>query len=756
MAHLKISSDFFKPEIREGFPIGELMKRNWAAQLQVLEDVRELCAKHDIKWFAYSGTLLGAVRHKGYIPWDDDVDICMVGEDFIKFLYYAKDEMDGRYIHLSPYDTGSWDQRTIFRIANNDVMDFSKSHMDQWQDCPLAIGTDVFPFYYVPRDEKKAEYILELLTNVETLFYLNEYYLKHLKAGDMETAKAQEELIAASILGLQEDTGFTFTGERPLANQLCMLFDQICRFTLEDEADYVTRYNVYMGNQKAVLPKELFYKQTMVPFEMLELPSVEDYDKFLRWQYGDEYMTPLRVGAAHEYPYFSKQRRVLDTKLELYDWAEKQGDIEHIQIEKPVKQKLSDSKNDKCVVLYYTSLREMIIYSEYVINKIKDVIRYFSEHKDTMSLYWCPGGFPDVDKYPGIPSADRIIPVLKEEYLKLIEEFKTAGMGVCDESGNLDKAINSCDVYYGDEGFLQGAFSATGKPTFIQDYHILLHKDSVSPDDANIKSTFYPKGSGLFKGNIKPEFSDAAMEMNGSTYAMASNINGLFKVDREAGTCELLYFVKGEKADGEALYAKAYPFGSKIVFLPQSANNLVIYDPARNVYKEINVYSDAYNAYCDAAKYADCIDYEGKLFLFGERYADVLKVDPESGEIKKFETGKDDTIWMRHAAYREGGLVRLVSANSNEFLTFNLRKEQLFIQASYSKAKVEPTLVKLSEEKNRHSLKGMEFKLEGNLDKYIEGTFNGYDDGKGMVIKEQDDWISFEDVIKYTEWKKGK
>ena len=45
MAHLKISPDFFKMEVREGFPVGELMKRNWAAQLQVLEDVRELCDK---------------------------------------------------------------------------------------------------------------------------------------------------------------------------------------------------------------------------------------------------------------------------------------------------------------------------------------------------------------------------------------------------------------------------------------------------------------------------------------------------------------------------------------------------------------------------------------------------------------------------------------------------------------------------------------------------------------------------------------
>ena len=756
MAHLKISPDFFKMEVREGFPVGEMMKRNWAAQLQVLEDVRELCEKHDIKWFAYSGTALGAVRHKGFIPWDDDIDICMVGEDFIKFLYYAKDEMDERYLHLSPYDRGDWDQRTIFRIANTDHLSFTPEHLDEWHNCPLAIGTDVFPFYYVPRDKKKEDFIVDLLGKVESLFYLNDYCIKHIKAGDMEAAKAQEDLIAASIIGLQQDTGFTFTGDRPLANQLCMLFDQICRFTVEDEADYVTRYNVFMQNRDGKFRKELFYEQTNHPFEMIEVPLPKNDVSFLKWQYGVNYMTPSRTGAAHDYPYFSKQIRMFQTKYEIYDWVKKQGGSDFLRIDPPHKEPLPESKNEKTVVLYYTSVREMIIYDEYVINKIKDVIKYFEEHKDSLTLYWCPGAFIGNEDHPDILPVERVAPELMEKYEKLVAEFKASNVGICDESADLNKAIDSCDLYYGDEGLLQDFFAKTGKPVFIQDYHILWDRNSVSPEDAIIKVSFPPKGSGMFDEKIQPVFGDASYLKDGRGYAMSTNMNGLFEVDKNTGVCRYLHFIKGEKPNGKELYTKAVPFGEKIVFIPGSANNLVIYDPKNNTYNEINVYVDIVNPWCDQAKYADCVEYEGKLYLFGERYNLVLRVNPETGETKVFDSYQSDIVWMRHAAFREGGLVRIISSISSDILTFNLRKEQLFVQKSYSRKKVDPIIAQLAKAKDEQSLKGTTLKLEGDIIRYKDGSFDSFDNGRGMVIKEQDDWISFEEVVKYTEWKKGK
>ena len=68
---------FFEDEIRCDFLIPSMVKRTWAAQMEILADLDEACRKNGFEYFAEWGTLLGTVRHAGFIPWDDDMDICM-------------------------------------------------------------------------------------------------------------------------------------------------------------------------------------------------------------------------------------------------------------------------------------------------------------------------------------------------------------------------------------------------------------------------------------------------------------------------------------------------------------------------------------------------------------------------------------------------------------------------------------------------------------------------------------------------------
>ncbi|WP_368124243.1 LicD family protein, partial [Bacteroides thetaiotaomicron] len=76
-------------------------------QLGILDYIDEICKKNDISYFLSYGTMLGAVRHKGMIPWDDDIDISLYREDYERLLKAIEEDQHPIYQVLS-YDTSSW------------------------------------------------------------------------------------------------------------------------------------------------------------------------------------------------------------------------------------------------------------------------------------------------------------------------------------------------------------------------------------------------------------------------------------------------------------------------------------------------------------------------------------------------------------------------------------------------------------------------------------------------------------------------
>ena len=72
-------------EVRNDHLVTKETKKLWFVQMELLKELQRICKKYNIKYYAIEGTLLGAVRHNGYIPWDDDIDVGMHTKDYNKF-----------------------------------------------------------------------------------------------------------------------------------------------------------------------------------------------------------------------------------------------------------------------------------------------------------------------------------------------------------------------------------------------------------------------------------------------------------------------------------------------------------------------------------------------------------------------------------------------------------------------------------------------------------------------------------------------
>ena len=153
---MNVPESFFKGEIRNSFYVEKLMKKVWAAQLEVLNDVDVLCKKHNIQYFADYGTLLGAVRHKGFIPWDDDMDISMKREDYTKFCEIAQKELAGTYEIVNIHTDPTWNQ-LLGRIINSREISFDDERLEKFHNCPFAVGLDICPLDYLAPNKEEDE-----------------------------------------------------------------------------------------------------------------------------------------------------------------------------------------------------------------------------------------------------------------------------------------------------------------------------------------------------------------------------------------------------------------------------------------------------------------------------------------------------------------------------------------------------------------------------------------------------------------------
>lgn len=281
--HLKVTP--MEGEERDGYYVQPLLKRLWAVQLDILKEIDTICRRHNIRYFGWFGTLLGAVRHHGYIPWDDDMDLAMVREDYERFRYYAKTELPMGWVVSEEYPT--W-----ICILNTNKFQLDQKFLDRFHGCPFITGVDIFCIDHTPPSIEDEELHINMFQAVNSLC-LN----WNLPEDDAQWNGVSKWSYLAEI---EELTSCPIDRQRPVKAQLYFLADRIAAMYWEDGSHEMTRLTRFSKDRHYRIPASCFEKIIEIPFEHTMLPVLEDYDLICRLDFGENYMTPIRTGD-HEY-----------------------------------------------------------------------------------------------------------------------------------------------------------------------------------------------------------------------------------------------------------------------------------------------------------------------------------------------------------------------------------------------------------------------------------------------------------------------
>lgn len=295
---MQFPKEYFEDEVRDGFYVNGLMKRAWAAQLEVLEEIATVCKKHNIQWFADCGTLLGAVRHGGYIPWDDDLDICMLRDDFEKFNRIAKEELPEGYVVLN-YRTDEDYWELLTRVTNGNRINLDASHLDKYHGFPFVAGIDIFPLDYLAPDSEEEEARRMLASVVQAAA----------NREDLEDNPSEETLTL--LRQVEEMTGVKIDVTSSLKMQLYNLTVSIFSLYTKAEAKEVVLMPYWITHHDHKYSLDWFRQTVQLPFEVTTISVPANYDSVLYTEYGLTYMRYGHGGGVHNYPFYKSQEEHL-------------------------------------------------------------------------------------------------------------------------------------------------------------------------------------------------------------------------------------------------------------------------------------------------------------------------------------------------------------------------------------------------------------------------------------------------------------
>ncbi|MBR3151068.1 MAG: LicD family protein [Erysipelotrichaceae bacterium] len=245
-----------------------------AIQLELLKCFDEFCRTHGLKYFALHGTLLGAVRHHGFIPWDDDVDLGMPREDYDRLVELYPNEKGYPYLQ-SMGKEGRIFYGGYAKFRDEDSV--AIENHNRYFHGHKGVAIDILPLDYCDEDPEKRKKLQKKITEVQRCIYARCYP----RPGGVMDDVSGYRLMKYYLLGRPMPLRFQF----PLLNRL---------FRSVRESAFRTILACYYGDAEN---KNLFRDKdlddlTRIPFEDTDIPVPRNYHQWLVQRYGENYMYP--------------------------------------------------------------------------------------------------------------------------------------------------------------------------------------------------------------------------------------------------------------------------------------------------------------------------------------------------------------------------------------------------------------------------------------------------------------------------------
>lgn len=240
-------------------------------QMDILDEVARICKDNNIQYYLAFGSLLGAVRHKGYIPWDDDIDICVVRDDYEKLLEILKSKDSDKKEYLSVVDNKSKDYFYPFAKV---VDDRTKLDMERHTGSH-GVWIDIFP-----------------LDGVTDSFYAAKFHMGFC-AFLRVVALAMDANFAKSKIGFDWFYKRLFNAMAHVIGmkRFCRIHEWFFKFYKVKDSKYIA--NLFTNNgTRSMMDKEKLLKVATYSFEDRAYEGYAEYDYYLKRMYGDYMKLP--------------------------------------------------------------------------------------------------------------------------------------------------------------------------------------------------------------------------------------------------------------------------------------------------------------------------------------------------------------------------------------------------------------------------------------------------------------------------------